>query len=53
VRRFRALSFVELLIMMARPPSHWPIVTAQVILAFVTSRLSFSTKSSDPPKQAA
>jgi hypothetical protein len=34
--------------------SRWPIVTAQVILAFVASRfLCFATKLSDPPKQAA
>jgi hypothetical protein len=32
----------------------WPVMTAQVILAFVASRLlCFATKSSDPPKQAA
>jgi hypothetical protein len=32
--------------------SRWPIVTAQVILAFVASRfLCFATKSSEPPKQ--
>jgi hypothetical protein len=33
--------------------SRWPIVTAQVILAFVTSRLCFATKSNDPSKLAA
>jgi hypothetical protein len=34
--------------------SRWPIVTVQVILAFVASRfLCLATKSSDPPKQAA